>query len=88
VRISPDRALYLSRVLADSLRSDPNLAAQVDRETLRRAVTREIGEAARELEEIEEKVRQSVAKRKGANSRDFDLIFARDFELELRKHGA
>ena len=88
MRISPDRALYLSRVLAESLQSDPALAAQVDRETLRRAVTREIGEAARELEGIEERVRQAVAKRKGANSRDFDLIFARDFELELRKHGA
>jgi len=88
VRISPDRALYLSRVLSESLKADPRLAARVDPETLRRAVSREIAEAAKELEEIEESVRQAVAKRKGSNIRDFDLIFARDLELELRKHGA
>jgi len=63
------------------------LTARVDTETLRRALTREVTESAKELEGIEEKVRAALEKRKGP-SRDFDLLFARNLEDELRKHGA
>jgi hypothetical protein len=87
MRISPDRALYLSRIILQKLSSDPKLTAKVDKETLRRALTREVSESAKELEGIEEKVRTALEKRKGA-SRDFDLLFARNLEDELRKHGA
>jgi hypothetical protein len=88
VRISADRALYLSRVLHGKLKSDPRITLQVDEETLRRAIDRQIREAAQELESIEEKVRSDIEKRKGPGLRDFDLLFARGLEDELRKHGA
>jgi hypothetical protein len=87
MRISPDRALYLSRILQQKLTADPKLAAKSDSETVRRALTREVTESAKELETIEEKVRTALEKRKGS-SRDFDLLFARNLEDELRKHGA
>jgi len=41
MRISGDRALYLSRVLQKKLSADPKLLARVDVETLRRALARE-----------------------------------------------
>jgi hypothetical protein len=87
MRISPDRALYLSRILQQKLSADPKLAVKTDSETLRRALTREVTESAKELETIEEKVRTALEKRKGS-SRDFDLLFARNLDDELRKHGA
>ena len=87
MRISPDRALYLSRILQQQLTAHPKLSPKVDLETLRRALTREVTESAKELEAIEEKVRSALEKRKGP-SRDFDLLFARNLEDELRKHGA
>ncbi|HWC64490.1 MAG TPA: hypothetical protein VG777_00300 [Thermoanaerobaculia bacterium] len=87
MRISPDRALYLSRVIQKKLTGDPKLLARVDVETLRRALAREVAETAKELEQIEESVRAALEKRKGP-TRDFDLLYARDLEDALRKHGA
>ncbi len=87
MRISPDRALYLSRILQQRLSADPKLLVRVDVETLRRALTREVSETARELEQIEDEVRGKLEKRKGT-TRDFDLLYARDLEEALRKHGA
>lgn len=88
MRISPDRALYLSRVLHQKLKADRNILAETDDDTLRRAITREVNEAARELDAIEEKARADIEKRKGPGARDFDILFARAVEDELRKHGA
>ena len=87
MRISADRALYLSRLLQKKLSSDGRLQAKVDGETLHRALAREVSEAAKELEQIEEEVRAKLEKRKG-NTRDFDLLYARDLDEALRKHGA
>ncbi|MGH9441353.1 MAG: hypothetical protein ACRD16_03655 [Thermoanaerobaculia bacterium] len=87
MRISPDRALYLSRILQQKLTADPRLAPKTDTETLRRALTREVTESAKELEGIEDNVRAALEKRKG-QTRDFDLVFARNLDDELRKHGA
>ena len=87
MRISPDRALYLSRILQQKLLADAKLSPKVDTETLRRALTREVTESAKELEEIEARVRSALEKRKGP-SRDFDLLYARNLEDELRKRGA
>jgi hypothetical protein len=87
VRISADRALYLSRILQKKLSGDPRLLVRVDVETLRRALAREVAETAKELEQIETTVRANLEKRKG-NTRDFDLLYARDLEDALRKHGA
>ncbi|HET9795617.1 MAG TPA: DUF507 family protein [Thermoanaerobaculia bacterium] len=87
MRISADRALYLSRILQKKLSGDPKLLVQVDVETLRRALAREVAETAKELEQIEDEVRGKLEKRKGA-TRDFDLLYARDLEDALRKHGA
>ena len=88
MRISPDRAQYLSRVLHQKLKADRNLMAESDDDTMRRAITREVGEAARELEAIEEKARADIERRKGPSARDFDILFARAVDDELRKHGA
>ena len=87
MRISADRALYLSRILQRKLSGDPKLLVQVDVETLRRALAREVSEAVKELEQIEAEVRGKLEKRKGP-TRDFDLLYARDLEEALRKHGA
>lgn len=87
MRISSDRALYLSRILQKKLSSDPKLLAKVDVETLRRALSREVAETAKELEQIEDEVRGKLEKRKGS-ARDFDLLYARDLDEALRKHGA
>ncbi|HET7453027.1 MAG TPA: DUF507 family protein [Thermoanaerobaculia bacterium] len=87
MRISADRALYLSRILQKKLSGDPKLLVQVDVETLRRALAREVSETAKELEQIEAEVRGKLEKRKGP-TRDFDLLYARDLEEALRKHGA
>ena len=87
MRISADRALYLSRILQRKLSADPKLLVKVDVETLRRALAREVSEAVKELEQIEDEVRGKLEKRKGP-TRDFDLLYARDLEDALRKHGA
>ena len=88
MRISADRALYLSRVLQRRLTSDPRIILQADEETVRRAIDRQVREASQELESIEEKVRLEIEKRKGTAARDFDLLYARGLEDALRKHGA
>ena len=87
MRVSADRALYLSRILQKTLSGHPRLLVRVDVETLRRALAREVVETVKELEQIEITVRTSLEKRKG-NTRDFDLLYARDLEDALRKHGA
>jgi hypothetical protein len=87
VRISSDRALYLSRIILEGLRANPRLVARGDEDTLRRAINREISEVAAELEAIEEKTRAALEKRKG-QTRDHDLLYARALEDALRRHGA
>jgi hypothetical protein len=42
----------------------------------------------KELDEIEQKVQLSVAKRKKVSPRDQEFHFSRTLEDELRKHGA
>ena len=87
MRVSSDRALYLSRIILEGLQHDPRLVAQGDADTLRRAINREISEAAAELEALEEKTRADLEKRKG-QTRDHDLLYARALEDALRRHGA
>lgn len=88
MKTSPDRVLYLSRVLAKKLKDNLNLTQKADDETVRRAIVRDLTEAFKELDAIEEKVRASLAKRKNPNPRDEDFLFNRNLEEELRKHGA
>ena len=88
MKTSPDRVLYLSRVLAKKLKDNLNLTQRADDETVRRAIVRDLTEAFKELDAIEEKVRASLAKRKNPNPRDEDFLFNRNLEEELRKHGA
>ena len=85
---SPDRVLYLARVLAKKLKDNLNLVQKADDETVRRAIVRELTEAFKELDAMEQKVRGSLAKRKNVNPRDEEFLFARNLEDELRKHGA
>jgi hypothetical protein len=88
VKPSPDRILYLSRVLAKRLKGNLNLVQKADDETVRRAIVRDLTEAYKELDGIEQKVRASLAKRKNVSPRDEDFLFNRNLEEELRKHGA
>jgi len=85
---SPDRVLYLSRVIAKKLKENLNLTQKADDDTVRRAVVRDLTEAYKELDAIEEKVRGSLAKRKNVSSRDEEFLFSRNLDDELRKHGA
>jgi len=85
---SPDRVLYLSRVIAKKLKENLNLTQKADDDTVRRAIVRDLTEAYKELDAIEEKVRGSLAKRKNVSSRDEEFLFSRNLEDELRKHGA
>lgn len=87
MKISSERALFLSRILFQKLTADPRLLPRVDKETLRGALTREINTVANDLERIEADVRANLEKRKGSHARDFDLLFSRDLEAALRKHG-
>ncbi len=87
MKVSPDRILYLSRVIVRRLKENMNLVQKADDETIRRAVVRVLTESYRELDQIEGKVQESLAKRKVA-LRDHDYAFARGVEEELRKHGA
>jgi len=88
VKASPDRILYLSRVLTRKLKDNMNLIQKADDETVRRAVVRVLTETYKELDAIEEKVQASIARRKKVPSRDQEFLFARQLEEELRKHGA
>jgi hypothetical protein len=88
MKTSPDRVLYLSRVLARKLKENLNLRQKADDETVRRAIVRDLTEAYRELEAIEERVRASLAKRKKVTARDEDFLFSKSLDEELRKRGA
>src|SRR5206468_8074370 len=63
VKTSPDRVLYLARVLARKLKANLNLGQRADDETVRRAIVRDLTEAYRELDAMEERVRGTLAKR-------------------------
>ena len=64
VKVSPDRILYLSRVITRKLKDNMNLVQKGDDETVRRAVVRVLTETYKELDAIEEKVGRLVARRK------------------------
>jgi hypothetical protein len=49
---------------------------------------RDLTEAYKELDAIEEKVRSALAKRRNVALRDEEFLFSRNLEEELRKHGA
>jgi hypothetical protein len=88
MKVSADRILYLSRVILRKLKENMNLIQRADDETLRRAIVRVLGDSYKELDELEEKVQTSVAKRKKVSPRDQEFLFFRSLEEELRKHGA
>ncbi len=88
MKVSAERILYLSRVIARKLKENMNLVQKGDDETVRRAIVRVLTETYKELEQIEEKVSAQLAKRKKVDLRDQDYQFARSLEEELRKHGA
>lgn len=88
MKTSPDRVLYLSRVLAKKLKDNLNLTQKADDETVRRAIVRDLTEAYRELDAMEERVRAALAKRKNVSPRDEEFLFAQRLDDELRKHGA
>ena len=88
MKVSADRILYLSRVLARKLKDNMNLIQKGDDETIRRAIVRVLTETYKELDAIEEKVQASLARRKNLDPRDQEYQFARMLEEELRKHGA
>lgn len=88
MRVSPDRILYLARVIARRLKDNMNLVQKSDDETVRRAIVRVLTETYKELEDIEGKVEASLARRKNVALKDREYLFARSLEEELRKHGA
>ena len=88
MKASADRVLYLARVVLKGLKDSRNLQLKTDEETVRRAVVRELTDAFSELEKLEEKVRDSLAKRRSVTEKDREFLFARAMEEELRKHGA
>jgi hypothetical protein len=88
VKVSADRILYLSRVILRKLKENMNLVQRADDETLRRAIVKVLGDSYKELDEIEQKVEASVAKRKKVSPRDQEFLFSKSLEEELRKHGA
>jgi hypothetical protein len=88
VKPSPDRVLYLSRVIAKKLKGNLNLVQKADDETVRRAIVRDLTEAYKELEAMEQKVRTALGKRKNVSPRDEEFLFSRNLDDELRKHGA
>jgi hypothetical protein len=87
VKASADRILFLARVILKGLKENRNLDQKTDDETLRRAVVRELTDSFDELEKLEGKVRNSLAKRR-VSEKDREFLFARTLEEELRKHGA
>ena len=88
MKASPDRILYLSRVILRSLKENRNLEQKSDDETARRAVVRELTDSYAELDGFEEKVRAALARRKNLSETERDFQFSRALEDELRKHGA
>jgi len=88
VKFSGDRARYLSRVILRKLKENMNLVQRADDETARRAIVRVLTDSHRELEQIEQKVQESLARRKSVSPRDQDFLFSKSLEDELRKHGA
>lgn len=88
MKASADRILYLSRVILKGLKESRNLEQKSDDETARRAVVRELTDSYAELEEIEEKVRAALAKRKNLSETEREFQFSRALEDELRKRGA
>ena len=84
---SADRILYLSRVILKALKDNRNLDPKTDDETLRRAVVRELTDSFNELEKIEDKVQESLEKRR-ISEKDREFQFSRSLQDELRKHGA
>jgi hypothetical protein len=87
VKPSADRILYLSRVILKALKDNRNLDPRTDDETVRRAVVRELTDSFGELDKLEEKVRESLGKRR-ISEKDREFQFSRTMEEELRKHGA
>ena len=88
MKVSPDRLLYLSRVLTRKLKDSHNLIQRADEETIRRAVMRVLTDSYKELEAIEEKVQAALARRRNISPRDQEYLFNQRLEEELRKHGA
>ena len=88
MKASADRILYLSRVIQRKLKENMNLVQKADDDTLRRAIVKVLTDSYKELDEIEQKVHASVAKRKKVSPRDQEFLFSRTLEDELRKHGA
>lgn len=88
MKASPDRLLYLSRVITRKLKESHNLVQRADEETVRRAVMRVLSDSYKELEAIEEKVSDALSKRRGVSPRDQEYLFNQRLEEELRKHGA
>ena len=88
MKVSADRVLYLSRVILRKLKENMNLVQKADDETLRRAIVKVLGDSYKALDEIEQKVEASVARRKKVSPRDHEFLFAKSLEEELRKHGA
>ena len=86
--ISSDRVLYLSRVILRKLKENMNLVQRADDETARRVIVRVLTESHRELEQLEQKVQESLSRRKSVTPRDSEFLFAKGLEEELRKHGA
>ena len=82
-----DRILYLSRVILKALKESRNLEPKTDDETLRRAVVRELTDSFDELDKIEERVRESLGKRR-ISEKDWEFQSSRMAEDELRNHGA
>ncbi|HEX7253977.1 MAG TPA: DUF507 family protein [Thermoanaerobaculia bacterium] len=88
MKVSADRIVYLSRVITRRLKENMNLVQKADDETVRRAVVRVLTDSFKELDEIEQKVQASLAKRKSVPMRDQEFLYSRSLEEELRKHGA
>lgn len=87
MKATADRINYLARVITRRLKDSMNLIQKADDETVRRAIVRVLTDSFRELDEIEQKVQASLAKRKSVAARDQEFLYARSLEEELRKHG-
>ena len=88
MKVSADRVLYLSRVILRKLKDNMNLVQKADDETVRRAIQRALGDSYKELDEIEQKVEASLARRKNISPRDLEHQKNIRLEDALRKHGA
>ena len=70
------------------LKENMNLVQKADDETVRRAIVKVLADSYKELDELEQKVEASIARRKKISPRDLEFQFARSLEEELRKRGA